>query len=97
MIKRLTIDTITANLYSMAPNFSGGIWLVLGCWLSDRFQQRAFAAIGSVAVSMIGFICLGSVDLVHNTGLGYFFTFLVTCGVSVLHVENDVCVTLTTQ
>lgn len=80
IIKRLTKDTIKANLYTIAPNLSGGVFIVLVCWLSDRFQQRAFCAIGSVVISMIGFICLGTVDLVHQTGLGYFFTFMLTFG-----------------
>lgn len=54
------------------------------CWVSDYFQTRAFCTMIAVAVSMIGFICLGTVNLVSETGLGYFFTFLLTFGVCIL-------------
>ncbi|KAE8442752.1 hypothetical protein EG329_002892 [Mollisiaceae sp. DMI_Dod_QoI] len=80
IVKRITIDTVKANLYTVAPNLSGGVFIVLICWLSDKTQQRALCAIGAVAISMIGFICLGTVDITHKTGLGYFFTFLLTFG-----------------
>ncbi|KAF2118737.1 major facilitator superfamily domain-containing protein [Lophiotrema nucula] len=80
MIKRLTKDTITANLYTIAPNLNGAIWIIAMCWVSDRFQSRALCSMIAMGVSMIGFICLGTVDLVHQTGLGYFFTFMLTFG-----------------
>lgn len=82
MIKRLTKDTITANLYTIAPNLNGAIWIIAMCWVSDRFQSRAFCSMVAMGVSMIGFICLGTIDLVRQTGLGYFFTFMLTFGVS---------------
>lgn len=82
MVKRLTDDTITANKYTIAPNLSGAIWITLACILSDYFQSRALIAVFAVGVSMIGFICLGTVDLVDKVGVGYFFTFLLTFGVS---------------
>jgi hypothetical protein len=81
MIKRLTEDTITANLYTIAPNLNGAIWIMVVCTLSDYFQSRALMSVGAVAISMVGFICLGTVDLVHKVGVGYFFTFLLTFGV----------------
>ena len=82
IIKRLTRKTVTANLYTIAPNLSGAIWIIVVSWLSDYYQSRAVFSIFAVAVSMIGFICLGTVDLVHKVGVGYFFTFLLTFGVS---------------
>jgi hypothetical protein len=63
---------VKANLYTIAPNLSGGVFIVLVCWLSDKTQQRAICAIVSVAISAVGFICLGTVDITHHTGLGYF-------------------------
>ncbi|KUJ16734.1 MFS general substrate transporter [Mollisia scopiformis] len=80
IVKRITVNTVKANLYTVAPNLSGGVFIVLICWLSDKTQQRALCAIGAVAISMIGFICLGTVDITHKTRLGYFFTFLLTFG-----------------
>lgn len=72
IVKRITVDTVKANLYTVAPNLSGGVFIVLICWLSDKTQQRSLCAIGAVAISMTGFICLGTVDITHKTGLGYF-------------------------
>jgi hypothetical protein len=83
-VKRLTTDTVKANLYTIAPNLNGAIWIIVVCYISDRFQKRALCAIFAMAVSMIGFICLGTVDVVHQFALGYFFTFLITFGVRIL-------------
>ncbi|RDW89243.1 MFS general substrate transporter-42 [Coleophoma cylindrospora] len=80
IIKRLTNDSIRANLFTIGPNLSGGLCIVLVCWISDRYQQRALCAIGATLVSMVGFIVLGTADLVHHTGAGYFCTFLLTFG-----------------
>lgn len=73
MINRLAADPVRANLLSIAPNLTGGLFIVVICWISDRSQQRAFCAIGSATVSMVGFIVLGTADLVHHTGVGYFW------------------------
>ncbi|RFU25169.1 hypothetical protein B7463_g11168, partial [Scytalidium lignicola] len=79
IIKRLATNTVRANLLTIAPNISGGLFMVV-CWISDRYQQRALCAIGATIISMIGFIVLGTADLVHHTGAGYFCTFLLTFG-----------------
>ncbi|OAL23908.1 hypothetical protein AYO20_10820 [Fonsecaea nubica] len=80
LIKRLKPDTVQANLFTIAPNLNGAVWIVVVCWISDRFQARGIWSVLTMGTSMIGFICLGSVDLVHKTGVGYFFTFLLTFG-----------------
>ncbi|OQU97695.1 hypothetical protein CLAIMM_03587 isoform 2 [Cladophialophora immunda] len=80
LIKRLKPDTVQANLFTIAPNLNGAVWIVVVCWISDRFQARGIWSVITMGTSMIGFICLGSVDLVHKAGVGYFFTFLLTFG-----------------
>lgn len=62
-----------ANLYTIAPNLSGGLFIVLVCWISDKYQKRAFCAIGSLIISLMGFVVLGTADLVNHTGAGYFW------------------------
>ena len=42
MIKRLTKDTITANLYTIAPNLNGAIWIVAMCWVSRPLPVPGF-------------------------------------------------------
>lgn len=81
IIKRLTVSTIKANLYTIGPNLSASVALLSASFLSDRFAQRAFFATGALAVSLIGFVLLGSLDLVNLVQVGYFLTFLLTFGV----------------
>ncbi|KAI1488134.1 major facilitator superfamily domain-containing protein [Biscogniauxia mediterranea] len=80
MVKRLTTDTVKANLYTIAPNLSGAVFIMAMCMLSDHFLQRALFIALSTTVSMIGFILLGSLDLTRLVGVGYFCTFLITFG-----------------
>lgn len=80
MIKRLGYGTVHSNLLTIAPNLSGALAITVAAWLSDRFQQRALAAAVPAAISMIGFVVLGTVDLVHRVGVGYLCTFLLTFG-----------------
>ncbi|KAH8677854.1 major facilitator superfamily domain-containing protein [Xylariales sp. PMI_506] len=80
MIQRLTSDTVRTNLYTIAPNLSGAVFIILVSILSDYFFKRALFIILSTVVSMIGFILLGSLDLTRLIGVGYFCTFLITFG-----------------
>ncbi|KAI1078462.1 major facilitator superfamily domain-containing protein [Whalleya microplaca] len=80
MIKRLATDTVKTNLYTIAPNLSGAVFIVIICVLSDYYLQRALFIILSTGVSMLGFILLGSLDLTRLVGVGYFCTFLITFG-----------------
>ncbi|KAI1502773.1 major facilitator superfamily domain-containing protein [Biscogniauxia marginata] len=80
MIKRLATETVQTNLYTIAPNLSGAVFIIVICTLSDYFLQRALFIVLSTGVSMIGFILLGSLDLTRLVGVGYFCTFLITFG-----------------
>ncbi|KAI1373214.1 MFS general substrate transporter [Hypoxylon crocopeplum] len=78
MIKRLTSEATTANLYTVGPNLTAAVFQVTICWLSDRYQQRATFACGTTVISLIAWILLGTLDLVHNPQVGYFLTYLIT-------------------
>ncbi|KAI5926581.1 major facilitator superfamily domain-containing protein [Camillea tinctor] len=80
MIKRLTTDTVKANLYTIAPNLSGAVFITVVCMVSDYLLQRALLIVLSTAVSMVGFVLLGSLDLTRLVEVGYFCTFLITFG-----------------
>lgn len=80
MIKRLTDDTVQASLYTIGPNLTAVVIQLTTCYLSDRMQQRAWFSMGSILVSMIGWILLGSLDLVNHVRVGYFLTYLLTFG-----------------
>uniref|UniRef100_A0A0B7KAG3 Major facilitator superfamily (MFS) profile domain-containing protein n=1 Tax=Bionectria ochroleuca TaxID=29856 RepID=A0A0B7KAG3_BIOOC len=81
IIKRLTQDTAKANLYTIGPNLSSAVVLLSSSFLSDRYAQRALYASGTLVVSLIGFVLLGTLDLVNLVEVGYFLTFLLTFGV----------------
>ncbi|KAI2473610.1 MFS general substrate transporter [Annulohypoxylon bovei var. microspora] len=78
MIKRLTTETTTANLYTVGPNLTASVFQVTICWLSDRYQQRATYACGTIVISLVAWILLGTLDLVHQPQVGYFLTYLIT-------------------
>lgn len=80
MIKRLAADTVKTNLYTIAPNLSGAVFIIVMCVFSDHFFRRGLFIILSTIVSMLGFILLGTLDLTRLTGVGYFCTFLITFG-----------------
>ncbi|KAK6954066.1 hypothetical protein Daesc_004028 [Daldinia eschscholtzii] len=78
MIKRLTSEATTANLYTVGPNLTASIFQVTICWLSDRYQQRATFACSTTIISLVAWILLGTLDLVHQPQVGYFLTYLIT-------------------
>lgn len=78
IIKRLTKDTVTANLYTIGPNLVASVIQITATYTSDRIQQRARIAAGAVVVSLLGWILLGTLNLVDHPKVGYFLTFLVT-------------------
>ncbi|KAL3491509.1 major facilitator superfamily domain-containing protein [Aspergillus germanicus] len=80
MIKRLTQDTVRANLLTIGPNLVAAATMMTVSWFSDRTQQRAYFAIGPIAIALVGWVLLASLNLIHRTELGYFFTYLTTGG-----------------
>ena len=62
----------------MGPNLTASAIQLATMWCSDRYQQRASIACGTVFVSLLAWILLGTLDLVHNPKVGYFLTYLIT-------------------
>ncbi|KAH8652246.1 major facilitator superfamily domain-containing protein [Xylariales sp. PMI_506] len=80
IVKRIAINTSKANLYTVGPNLTAAAVQLTTTWLSDRFQQRATIACGTLFVSFIAWILLATLDLVNNVQVGYFLTYLLTFG-----------------
>lgn len=80
MIKRLTNDTVRANLLTIGPNLVAATVMMTTSFLSDYTQQRAWFALGSAGVALIGWVLFASLDLVKETGVGYFLTYLIVSG-----------------
>lgn len=80
IVKRIAITAHKANLYTVGPNLCAAAIQLTTTWFSDRFQQRAYIACGTLAVSLIAWILLAVLDLVNNVEVGYFLTYLITFG-----------------
>ncbi|RAO65926.1 uncharacterized protein BHQ10_001938 [Talaromyces amestolkiae] len=80
MVKRIAQSTPQGNLYTVGPNLVAAFVQIVSAWLSDRYQQRALVSFCTLIVSMIGFILLATLDLVHHTHVGYFLTYMITFG-----------------
>ncbi|KAF3392996.1 hypothetical protein DPV78_010172 [Talaromyces pinophilus] len=78
LIKRLTNNTVKANLYTIGPNLVASVIQISATWTSDRLQQRSLVASGTIIISLLGWILLGTLDLKSKPGVGYFLTFLTT-------------------
>lgn len=80
MVKRLTQDAVTANLYTIGPNLFAIVNMLIVTWFSDYTQQRGYFAIWSLIWALIGWVLFAALDLTHKEGVGYFFTFLMHSG-----------------
>ncbi|KAH7014656.1 major facilitator superfamily domain-containing protein [Microdochium trichocladiopsis] len=78
IIKRLTNDTTTANLYTVGPNLVASVFQLTIVWLSDRYQQRASIACATTVLSLVAWILLGTLDLSRNPQVGYFLAYIIT-------------------
>jgi roadblock/LC7 domain-containing protein len=47
---------------------------------SDYFRERALHIVIPLLITMIGFVILGTIDVLHNVGVAYFACFLLCIG-----------------
>ncbi|KAI1377815.1 MFS general substrate transporter [Hypoxylon crocopeplum] len=80
IVKRIAITPAKANLYTVGPNLTAAAIQLATTWFSDRFQQRATIACGTLFVSFLAWILLAVLDLVQHVEVGYFLTYLLTFG-----------------
>ncbi|XXH01867.1 hypothetical protein Hte_008229 [Hypoxylon texense] len=80
IVKRIAITPAKANLYTVGPNLTAAAVQLATTWLSDKFQQRATIACGTLFVSFLAWILLAVLDLVNHVEVGYFLTYLLTFG-----------------
>lgn len=90
IIDRLGYDTIKTNLYTVAPNITGTVMLLLLAFLSDFTHWRfPFVAMGFI-FTLIGFIIFAFVNVVTQIEVAYFACFMMTWGTSAPSVLLDV-------
>ncbi|KAK0208244.1 MFS general substrate transporter [Desarmillaria ectypa] len=82
IVASLGYSTIKTNLYTVAPNIVGTVSLLVLAFSSDYFLERSIHICIPLATTLVGFIVLGSIDVVVHKGVAYFACFLLTMGAS---------------
>ncbi|KAI1103726.1 MFS general substrate transporter [Jackrogersella minutella] len=80
IVLRIAILPAKANLYTVGPNLMAAAVQLATTWVSDKIQQRATIACGTLFVSFLAWILLAVLDLVDNVQVGYFLTYLLVFG-----------------
>ncbi|GFZ46966.1 Uncharacterized transporter [Saitozyma sp. JCM 24511] len=80
IVARLGYSTVKTNLYTVAPNVVGTVFLVCFTQSSDYFRERSLHVVVPLLITMIGFIVLGTIDVLANKGVAYFACFLLCIG-----------------
>ena len=89
IIARLGWGKVKTNLYTVAPNVSGAVSLLVLAFASDYTKIRSpFVALG-FALTMIGFIIYAVVDVKTQINVAYFACFMMTWGTSAPSVILD--------
>ncbi|KAE9964563.1 hypothetical protein EG328_010352 [Venturia inaequalis] len=90
IVSRLGYTTVKTNLYTVAPNISGAVMLLILAFASDYTKWRfPFVALGFL-FTFIGFIIYVSIDVLHQKHVAYFACFMMTWGTSAPSVLLDV-------
>lgn len=90
IVKSLGYSTVKTNLYTVAPNVSGAVMLLILAFASDYTRLRfPFIALG-FAFTLIGFVIFAAVDLTTQLNVAYYACFMMTWGTSAPSVILDV-------
>ncbi|KAL4866249.1 hypothetical protein BDV12DRAFT_210610 [Aspergillus spectabilis] len=90
IIKRLGYDTVKTNLYTVAPNVSGAVMLLILAFCSDWTRWRfPFVALGFL-FTFIGMVVFVAIDVERDINVAYFASFMMTWGTSAPSVLLDV-------
>ncbi|KAL8711187.1 MAG: hypothetical protein Q9220_004332 [cf. Caloplaca sp. 1 TL-2023] len=90
IIGRLGYSTVKTNLYTVAPNVSGAVMLLILAFASDYTRWRfPFVAAGFL-FTFIGFIIYVGIDVESQLHVAYYAAFMMTWGTSAPSVLLDV-------
>lgn len=90
IVTRLGYSTVKTNLYTVAPNISGAVMLLILAFASDLTRLRfPFIALG-FSLTFIGFVIYAAVDVHTQLHVAYFACFMMTWGTSAPSVILDV-------
>ncbi|KIY69131.1 MFS general substrate transporter [Cylindrobasidium torrendii FP15055 ss-10] len=82
IIGRLGYDKVKTNLYTVAPNIVGAIFLIILAFSSDYTKIRfPFIALGFL-LTFLGMIVYATIDVQTHLQVAYFACFMMTWGTS---------------
>ncbi|KAG0633780.1 major facilitator superfamily domain-containing protein [Tuber brumale] len=82
IVERLGYSVVKTNLYTVAPNITGAIMLLILAFTSDFTRLRSPFITLAFSFPLIGFIIYASIDVLHDKQTAYFATFMMCWGTS---------------
>ena len=89
IIKRLGYSTIKTNLFTVAPNVTGSVMLLILAFSSDFTRLRFPFVVLGFAFTLTGFIIYACVDVVSQLHVAYFACFMMCWGTAAPSVLLD--------
>ncbi|WPG98737.1 putative MFS transporter [Acrodontium crateriforme] len=90
IIARLGYSTVKTNLYTVAPNVTGAMMLLILAFASDFTKWRFPFIAAGFFFSFCGFVIYSAIDVKHSLHIAYFATFMMCWGTSAPSVLLDV-------
>lgn len=90
IVGRLGYGTIKTNLYTVAPNVTGAVMLLVLAYSSDYTRIRFPFIAAGFFFTFCGFIIYAAIDVENNLHVAYFACFMMTWGTSAPSVILDV-------
>ncbi len=90
IVAGLGYSTIKTNLYTVAPNVSGAVVLLLLAFASDYTRLRFPYVAAGFLFTFLGFVIYASIDVETQLNTAYFASFVMTWGTSAPSVILDV-------
>ncbi|MCJ1256249.1 hypothetical protein MMC24_004070 [Lignoscripta atroalba] len=82
IVSELGYNTVKTNLYTVAPNISGAIVLLILAFSSDYIRLRSPFIVLGFLFTFTGFLIYLSIDVASQIRVAYFATFMMTWGTS---------------
>ncbi|KAH9829796.1 transporter [Teratosphaeria destructans] len=89
IIARLGYGTVKTNLYTVAPNVTGAIMLLILAFSSDYTRWRFPFVAAGFFFTFCGFIIYASIDVLNDLHVAYFACFMMCWGTSAPSVLLD--------
>ncbi|TVY85396.1 putative transporter [Lachnellula suecica] len=82
IVAKLGYSSVKTNLYTVAPNITGAVMLLILAFSSDLTRRRGPFIVLGFCFTSIGFIISSAIDTNHHIHVAYFATFMMCWGTS---------------